>query len=86
MNILHQNNDWCNYRNKKHCLLGRECLSPNKVYQGKITSSQYEQSNYSDKVYFEVAEKLSKDSMTYENIYSWRSPKQHRTVELIMTN
>ena len=56
MNILHQNNeikDECNCRNK-YCLFGGKCLSPNIVYQGKITSSQ---PNHNDKVYFGVAEK-----------------------------
>ena len=59
MNILHQNKeikDECNCRNKKYCPLGGtgKCLSPNTVYQVKITSIQ---SNYKDKVYFGVVEK-----------------------------
>ena len=59
MNILQQNNetkDKCNCRNKKYYPLGGtgKCLSPNTVYQGKITSIQ---PNYKDKVYFGVAEK-----------------------------
>ena len=57
MNILHQNNqmaDECNSRNKKYCPLGVKCLSPNIVYQGKITSTQ---PNCNNKVYFGVAEK-----------------------------
>ena len=74
MNILHQNNeikDECNCRNKKYCPLGRKCLSPNIVYQGKIKSPQ---PNYNEKVYFGVAEKSFKDrfynhtkSFTYED-------------------
>ena len=58
MNILHRNNeikDDCNCRNKKYCSLGGKRLSPNIVYQGKITSTQ---PNSNDKVYFGVAEKL----------------------------
>ena len=61
INILHQNNkrkDERNCRNKKYFLLGEKCLSPNAVYQGKITSIQ---PNYKDKVYFGVAEKSFKD-------------------------
>ena len=61
MKILHQYNkikDECNCRNKKYCPLDWKCLSPNIVYQGKITSSQ---SNYNDQVYFGVAKKLFKD-------------------------
>ena len=59
MNILHQNKeikDEYNSRNKKYCPLGGtgKCLSPNTVYQVKITSIQ---SNYKDKVYFGVVEK-----------------------------
>ena len=60
MNILHQNNeikkDECNCRNKKFYPLGGtgKCLSPNTVYQGKITSIQ---PNYKDKIYFGAAEK-----------------------------
>ena len=52
MNILHQNNEIkneCSCRNKKYCLLGGKCLSPNIVYRGKINSSQ---PNFNDKVYF----------------------------------
>ena len=67
MNILHQNNeikDECNCRNKKYCPLGGKCLSPNIVYQGKIASSQ---PNYNDKVYFGVAKKSFKDSITIPN-------------------
>ena len=45
-------------------LLGGKCLSPNAVYQGKITSIQ---PNYKDKVYFGVAEKSFKDSTTTLN-------------------
>ena len=41
------------------CLfLSGKCLSPNIVYQGKITSSQ---PSYNEKVYFGVAEKSFKD-------------------------
>ena len=61
MNIHHQNDEIkheCNCRNKKYCPLDEKCLSPNIVYQGKITSSQ---PNYNDKVYFGVAEKSFKD-------------------------
>ena len=61
INILHQNNkrkDERNCRNKKYFLLGEKCLSPNAVYQGKITSIQ---PNYRDKVYFGVAEKSFKN-------------------------
>ena len=61
MNILQQNNeikDECNCRNKKYCPLFGTYLSPNIVYQGKITSSQ---PNYNDNVYFGVAEKSFKD-------------------------
>ena len=63
MKILHQNNeikDECNCRNKKYCLLSGKCLSPNRNYQGKITSIQL----YNGKVYFGVAEKSFKDSTT----------------------
>ena len=66
MNILHQNNkikDECNCRNK-YCPLGGKCLSPDIVYQGKITSTQ---PNYNDKVYFGVAEKSFKDSTIIPN-------------------
>ena len=59
VNILHQNNeikDECNSRNKNYCPLGRKCLSPNTVYQGKIP-------NYNDKVYFGVAEKLFQENV-----------------------
>ena len=62
MDIFHQNNEIkyeCNCRNKNYCPLGGIYLSPNMVYQGKITSSQR---NYNDKVYFGVAEKSFKDS------------------------
>ena len=41
MNILHQNNEIKDERicrNKKYCPLGGECLSPNTVYSGKITT------------------------------------------------
>ena len=61
INILHQNNeikDECNCGNKKYCPLGGKCLSPNIVYQGKITSTQ---PDYNDKVYFGVAEKSFRD-------------------------
>ena len=67
MNILHQNNkikDACNCKNRKCCPLGGTCLSPNIVYQGKITSTQ---PNYNDKVYFGVSEKSFEDSTTTPN-------------------
>ena len=68
MKILHQYNkikDECNCRNKKYCPLDGKCLSPNIVYQGKITSSQ---PNYNDQVYFGVAKSYSKiDSTTTPN-------------------
>ena len=67
MNILHQNNeikDECNCRNKNYCPLGGKFLSPNIVYQGKITSTQ---PNYNNKVYFGVAEKRLKDFTTTPN-------------------
>ena len=57
INILHQNKEIknkCNCRSK-YCSLGGKRLSPNTVYQGKITSNQL---NYKDKVYFGVTEKL----------------------------
>ena len=57
MKILHQNNetkDECNCRNKKYCPFARRCLSPNIVYQEKMTLTQ---PNYNDKVYFGVTEK-----------------------------
>ena len=43
MSILHQNNkikNECNCIKNKYCPLGRKCLSPNIVYQGKTTSSR----------------------------------------------
>ena len=40
-------------------------MSPNAVYQGKITSIQ---PNYKDKVYFGVTEKSFKDSTTTPNL------------------
>ena len=55
-NILHQNNeikDEYNCRNKRYCPLGGKCLSPNIIYQRKMTSTQ---TNCNDKVYFGVAE------------------------------
>ena len=61
MNILRQNNEIkneSNCRKKKYCILGEKCLSPNSVYQGKITSIQ---PNYKEKVYFGVVEKSLKD-------------------------
>ena len=58
--ILRQNNeikDGCNCRDKKYCPVGGKCLLPNIVYQEKITSSQ---SNYTENVFFAVAEKSFK--------------------------
>ena len=49
--------DVCNCRNKNYCPLGGKCLSPNIIYQGKITSSQ---PNYTEDIYFGVAENHSK--------------------------
>ena len=63
MNILYQNNeikDECNCRNKGYCPLGGKCLSPNIVYQGKITSSQPNY-NESTTIKFRVAEMSFKD-------------------------
>ena len=67
MNILRQNNemkDGCNCRNKKYYALGGECLSPNIIYQGKITSTH---PSYNDKFYFGATEKSFKDSTTTPN-------------------
>ena len=67
MIILHQNNEIKverNCRNNKYCPLDGKFLSPNLVYQGKITSAQ---PNQNDKVYFGVAEKSSKNSATTPN-------------------
>ena len=86
MNILHQNNeikDECNSRNKKYCPLGGKCLSPNTVYQRKITSTE---SNYNDKVYFKVAKSRSKILRPHQILYPWRVRKWHRTVERILEN
>lgn len=58
---LHQSNeikDGCNCRNKSCCPLDERCLSPNIVYQEKLTLSQ---PNYTEKVYFTVVEKSFKD-------------------------
>ena len=60
MKIRYRNNkikDECNCRNKKYCPLVGKCLSPNIVYQGKITSTQ---PNYNVKIYFGVAEKIDR--------------------------
>ena len=70
MNILRQNNEIkneSNCRKKKYCILGGKCLSPNSVYQGKITSIQ---PNYKEKVYFGVAEKSLKNRF-YDQIKSF---------------
>ena len=64
MNILHQKKDERNCRNKEYCPLGGKCLSPNAVYQVKITLIQ---PNFKDKVYFGVTEKSLKDSTTTPN-------------------
>ena len=67
MNILYQNNEIkheCHCRNKEYYPLGEKFLSPNLVYNGKITSSQ---TNCNEKVYFWVAEKSFKDSTTTSN-------------------
>ena len=50
--------------NKKYCSLGGKCLLPNKVYQGKRTSTE---PNYIGRVSFGVKEKLFKDSTTTPN-------------------
>ena len=49
---------------KKYCPLGGKCLSPNIVYQGKITLTQ---PNCNNKGYFGVAEKSFRDSTTTPN-------------------
>ena len=85
MNILHQNNkikDECKCRNKKHCPLGGKCLSPNIVYQGKITSTQ---PNYNDKVYFGAAEKSFKDATT-PNPLPIKITQMTQTVKRILGN
>ena len=68
INILHQNDkikDECNCKNKKYCTLGGKCLSPDIVYQGKITSSQ---PNYNAKFTLELQKSHSKiDSTTTPN-------------------
>ena len=64
MNILHQKSkikDESNCRNKKYCLLCGKYLLPNIYCQRKITSSQ---PDYTEKVYFGVAEKYFKDTAT----------------------
>ena len=73
MNTLHQNNeikDECNCKNKKYCPLAGKCLSPNTIYQGKVTSTE---PNYNDKVYFKVAEKSFIDSTTIPNLLPMKS-------------
>ena len=67
MNIFHQNKgikDECNCRNKNYFALGGKCLSPNVVYQGKITSTQ---PNNNDKVNFRVLKKSFQDSTNTSN-------------------
>ena len=67
MSILHQIKEikgGCNCRNEKYCSLNGRCLSPNIVYEWKITSSQ---PSFTEKVYFVVAEKSFKDSPTTPN-------------------
>ena len=83
INILHQNKEIknkCNCRSK-YCSLGGKRLSPNTVYQGKITSNQL---NYKDKVYFGVTEKLI--LQPHQILYPWRLRKWHRAFKRILKN
>ena len=61
MSILDKNREikgGCDCRNETNCSLSGRCLSPNIVYEWKITSSQ---PNFTEKVYYGVAEKSFKD-------------------------
>ena len=54
--ILHnttETKEGCNCRNKSLCPLSGTCLTPNIIYEAKITSNQ---PNYDEKVYFGTAE------------------------------
>ena len=86
MSILDKNREikgGCDCRNETNCSLSGRCLSPNIVYEWKITSSQ---PNFTEKVYYGVAEKSFKIVQSHQILHSQRLHRQHRTAERILRN